>query len=78
MFTREILEDIKSSNELSIHHDGALLHGTPLNNHNYEIIGLEEVTDQCLVYKAMNLINGEFVTIKEYFPKHAIGYSEEI
>lgn len=78
MFTKEILEDIKRSNEMNIHHDGALLHGTPLKDHHYEIIGLEAVTDQCLVYKAINLNNGEFVCLKEYFPKRALGYKEEI
>jgi serine/threonine protein kinase len=78
MFTQEILEEIKRANELMIHHDGALLHGTPLKDHNYEIIALEEVTDQYLVYKAINLSNGEFVCLKEYFPKKALGYKEEI
>lgn len=78
MFTKEILEDIKGSNQLNIHHDGALLHGTPLKEHHYEIIALEEITDQCLVYKAINLKSGDFVCLKEYFPKRALGYNEEI
>lgn len=78
MYSKDDLLDLKARGVKEVYHDGALLSGTPLKDHTYEIIHLESVTDDYLCYKALDLNSGNFVAIKEFFPKEAIGYDDVI
>lgn len=78
MYSKDDLLEIKILSEKELYHDGALLPGTPLNDHNYEVVHLEAIGEECLIYKGIDLSNGNFVTLKEFFPKEAFGFDEII
>lgn len=78
MFIQERLEEIKWELDSFIEHPSALPSGILLNNGKYEIIKLEEITERTFVYKGLSVETGEFVSIKEFFPKESIGIQEQL
>lgn len=78
MFKRDDLLNIKSENTRLFNHHEALPVGALIHHERYEIIGLEDVSDQTFVYKAHDRRKDCLVTIKEYYPRTALGYDEQI
>lgn len=78
MFKSEKLVEIKWEIDRLLEHPEALFSGRILNNDQYEIVKLEEITERAFVYKAIELSSGEFVSIKEFFPREAIGIQEQL
>lgn len=78
MFDLERLEDIKWQVEKHMQNPNALIESTVLSDGKYEIIKLEEITDRALVYKALEVASGNCVSVKEFFPKDALGLQEQL
>lgn len=78
MFFRDDLLEIKKAGEKILHQERALVAGTSLKDHRYEIVHLESIMDTCLSYKGIDLDSGDFVILKEFFPKEAFGYEGAI
>lgn len=78
MFIQERLEEIKWELDSFLEHPSALQSGTLLCDSKYEIIKLEEITERTFVYKGLKISTGDFVSIKEFFPKESIGIEEQL
>lgn len=78
MFGSEKLKEIISHVDKSLVHINALTKGMVLNRSKYEIIKLEEISERAFVYKAKDLHSGKSVSIKEFFPKSALGLSDQL
>jgi serine/threonine protein kinase len=78
MYSRDDLFRIKRSCERAVFHENSLRPGTRLKRGIYEIVHLEEVCTDYLKYKGLDLNSGDFVIIKEYYPKEAIGFNDVI
>jgi serine/threonine protein kinase len=76
MLTQEQLREIKETYEYNVHHDSGLQPGFLLNHQSYEIVQLEAVTQECLVYRGIDLVKGHFVMLKEFYPKASISLNE--
>lgn len=72
------LDKIKESGVSYLKHSQALITTSYLKNNRYEILFLEEVCDKTFIYKAFDSENNHFVTIKEFFPRDALGLQEEL
>lgn len=78
MLTLRELEIIKSSSVQRLRHVDALPTTTHLNDDRYEILFLEEVCERAFVYKAYDQVEDRFVSIKEFYPRDALGIQEEL
>ncbi|MCH4887136.1 protein kinase family protein [Acidaminobacter sp. JC074] len=77
MFTLQCLDDIKTMSSEQLKHSDSLP-PTALLNNQYEILFLEGICQGSFLYKAIDLKRDVFVTIKEFFPRDAIGYEEQL
>jgi len=78
MLTLRELEIIKSKSVKRLKHEEALPTTTHLNDDRYEILFLEDICERAFVYKAYDQIDDRFVSIKEFFPRDALGIQEEL
>ncbi len=78
MFILQGLEEVKARSVKHLKHQEALPTTTHLNDGRYEIIFLEEICERAFVYKAFDTKEDRFVSIKEYFPRDALGFQEEL
>lgn len=78
MFRLSDLERIKSENIKDLSHSDSLPAGSQLQNDRYEIIDLEEICDRAFIYRAYDVQKDCIVTIKEYYPRVAIGFEEQL
>lgn len=78
MFKLSDLERIKSESLKDLNHSDSLPIGSQLFNGKYEIIDLEEICDRAFIYRAYDMHKECIVTIKEYYPRVAIGFEEQL
>lgn len=78
MFELERLEEVKWEQDNFMEHPYALTAGHRLQQGRYEILKLDEVSDRTFIYQAMNLDTSETVSIKEFFPREALGIEGQL
>jgi len=73
MYSRNYLHGLKRSKEKEIYYEGGLRPLTGLKHGHYEIIHLEKMGKDYLEYKGLDLNTGDFITIKEFYPRQGLG-----